>query len=127
MIKTWAVTWRTDGEPYTEGYLTEAEARAMAADFASIDPEASAWDMLPPLTARFPVGSRVRNTDGTPGTVTEQGPDGIMNEVRAAHAIMWRGEEAVSVVWDGGSGRASWTVASYVTPATQRHIEGVST
>lgn len=115
-MKTWAVTWHEDGAAYTEGYLTEADARTMAADFASIDPDVSAWDMLPPLAARFPVGSRVRNTDGTLGTVAEQGPDGIMNEVPAAHAIMWRAEEAVSVLWDG-SRFPSWTVATYVEAA----------
>lgn len=127
MMKTWAVTWHMDGEAHTEGYLTEADARTMAADFASIDPDVSAWDMLPPLAARFPVGSRVRNTDGSLGTVTKQGPDGIMNEVPAAHAIMWRGEEAVSVHWDGSRRGASWTVASYLTPAGQRQMNVTGT
>ena len=113
-MKTWAVTWQMDGAQCREGYLTEQDARAMAADLKEIDPAASAADMLPQLVARFPVGARVRNNgSGTLGTVTEQAADGCLNDVRAAHAIMWRGEEAVSVAWDGSRG-VSWTVATWV-------------
>src|SRR4029077_700954 len=112
MLKTWGVTWRLDGEAHTEGYLTEDEARELADDLRSADPGAMAADMLPPLAARFPVGSRVRNTDGSTGTVAEQGPDGVFNTERAAHSIIWPGEGAVSVLWDG-SRFPSWTVASY--------------
>lgn len=115
-MRTWAVTWQMDGAECSDGYLTEEEARTMAADFRSFDPAASAADMLPQLAARFPVGARVRNNgSGTLGTVTGQrvGPDARLYDTCPAHAIMWRGEEAVSVAWDGSRG-VSWTVATWV-------------
>lgn len=119
-MKSWAATWQMDGEQCSEGYLTETEARTLADSLRSIDPAASAADMLPQLAARLPVGARVRNTgSGTLGTVTGQkyGPDACPYDTRPAHAIMWRGEEAVSVAWDG-SGGVSWTVATWVELAS---------
>ena len=115
-MKTWAVTWQQDGERQQEGYLTEEEARTLADSIREVDPAASAADMLPQLAARFPVGARVRHTgSGTVGTVTGQrvGPDARLYDTCPAHAIMWRGEEAVSVAWDGSRG-VSWTVATWV-------------
>ena len=115
-MKTWAGAWQMDGEQCSEGYLTEPEARTLADSLREIDPAASAADMLPQLAARFPVGARVRNTGTTTlGTVTGQkyGPDARPYDACPAHAIMWRGEEAVSVAWDGSRG-VSWTVATWV-------------